>query len=59
MNQHLAMLAIQNRKTLWRKKYQCDAKDVKSKTKTANPVKIAESKSRTNSYAESAKTKPT
>jgi len=30
------MLAIQNQKTLWRKKYQCDAKDVKTKTKTAN-----------------------
>jgi len=25
------MLAIQNQKTLWRKKQQCDAKDVKSK----------------------------
>jgi len=32
------MLAIQKQKTLWRKKQQCDAKDVKSKTKTANPV---------------------
>ena len=51
------MLAIQNQKTvtqeitLWRKRRQ-------SKTKTANPVKFAKSKSRTNSYAESAKAKP-
>jgi len=51
------MLAIQNQKTLWRKKQPCDAKDVKSKTKTANPVKFAKNKSRT-IYAESAETKP-
>jgi len=50
------MLAIQNQKTLTQE--QCDAKDVKSKTKTANPVKFANSESRTNRYAESAKTKP-
>jgi len=46
----------------------CDARNnsvtqkmskVKSKTKTTNPVKFAKSESRTNSYAESAKTKPT
>jgi len=53
------MLAIQNQKTLWGKKKQCDAKDVKSKTKTANPVKFANSESRTNRYAERAETKPT
>ena len=53
------MPAIQTQKTLWRKKWQCDVEDVKSKTKTANPVKIAESKSRTNSCGESVKTKPT
>jgi len=35
------MLSIQNQKTLGRKKYRCDAKDVKSKTKTAIPVKFA------------------
>ena len=52
------MLPIQNQKTLWRKKQQCDAKDVKSKTKTPNPVKFAKGKRRTNSYGESAKTKP-
>jgi len=33
------------------------SEDVKSKTKIANPVKFTKSKSRTNSYAESAKTK--
>jgi len=53
------MLPIQNQKTLRRKKLQCDAKDVKSKTKTANPDKFAKSKSRTNSYAKGAKIKPT
>jgi len=51
------MLAIPNQRTLWRKKWQCDAKDVKSKTKTANPVKFANSESRTNRYAEGAKKK--
>ena len=55
--QHLAMSAIQNQKALWRKKRQCDAKDVKSKTKTASHVKIVKCKIRTNSYAENAKTK--
>jgi len=58
IKQHLAMLAIQNQKTLWRKKWQCDAKDVKCKTKTTNPVKFANSESKTR-HAESAKTKPT
>ena len=42
----------------WDAKNQCGAKDVKSKTKSANPVKFANSESRTNRYAESAKTKP-
>ena len=37
--------------TMWRK-------DVKSKSKTANHVKIATSKSKINSYAENSKTKP-
>jgi len=46
------MLTIQNQKK------KCDAKDVKSKTKTVNPVKFAKSKSRI-VYAESAKTIPT
>ena len=49
------MLAIQNQRTLWRKKLQCDEKNIKSKTKTANHVKIAKSKSRTNNYAENSK----
>jgi len=47
IKQHLAMLAIQNRKALWRKNQQCHAKDVKCKTKTASHVKTAKSKSRT------------
>jgi len=34
-------------------------KTSKAKTKTANPVKFVKSRSRTNSYAESASTKPT
>jgi len=41
------MSAIQNQKALRRKISQCDAKDVKSKTKTASHVTTAESKSRT------------
>ena len=53
------MSAIQNDKAVWRKKRQCDAKDVKRKAKTASHVKIAESKCRTNRYAENAKTKST
>ena len=58
MKQHLAMLAIQNHKALWRKKRQCcDAKDVKRKPKTASHIKIAESKCRAKSYAENIKTK--
>jgi len=59
VKQPQAMSAIQNQKALWRKKSQCDEKDVKSKTKTTSYVKSAESTSRTNSYAENAKTKPT
>jgi len=54
---HLAMSGIQNHKALWRKKRQCDVKDVKRKTKTASHVKIAKSKS--SSYAENAKAKST
>ena len=46
------MSAIQNQKALWHKKSQCEAKDVKRKTKTASHVNIAKSKCRTNSYAE-------
>ena len=53
------MSAIQNHKALWRKKRQCDAKDVKRKTKTARHVKFAKSKFRNNSYTENAKTKST
>jgi len=44
IKQHLAMLAVKNQKALWRKKLQCDAKDVKSKITTPNPVKFAKSK---------------
>jgi len=53
------MSAIQNHKALWRKKRQCEAENVKRKTKTASHVKIAKSKCRANSYAENAKTKST
>jgi len=53
------MSGIQNQKALWRKKWHCDAKDVKSKNKSASHVKIAKSKSRTNSYEENAKKKRT
>jgi len=52
IKQQLAMSAIQNQKALWHKKSQCEAKDVKRKTKTASHVNIAKSKCRTNSYAE-------
>jgi len=46
------MLAIQNQKTLWRKRRQKQNQDTQ-------PCQIRWSKSRTNSYAESARTKPT